>query len=103
MENIISDIRQPINFESPEFQDLLSEVMNQKEAINKRKELSEVSFRDWLCDVIAILADKLGYIIQNLKEIPMDMAYSFSSGFQAGRERAHQNSYRNREKKTNIY
>lgn len=100
MENIISNTKQSITFDSPEFQDLLSEVMNQKTAIIKRDELSEASFRVWLCDVISALADKLGYVIQNLKEIPMDMVYSFNKGFQAGRERARQNSYRYRDKST---
>lgn len=98
MENIITDTKRSITFESPEFQSLLSEVMKQKEAATKIEELTEESFRDWLCDIIAILADRLGYVIQNLKEIPMDMVYSFNKGFQKGRERARQNSYRNRDK-----
>lgn len=95
MEYAVSDKR-PITFEDPEFKSLMSEIMKQSEAIQKRDTLSEDSFRDWLCEVIVVLADKLGFIIQNLKEIPMDMAYSFNKGFQAGRERAKQNSYRYR-------
>lgn len=94
MVNVITNEKQPITFESPEFKSLLSEVMNQSEAIQMRETLSEESFRDWLCEVIACLADKLGYFVQNLKEIPMDMAYSFKKGFQSGRERAKQKSYR---------
>lgn len=92
----ITNEKRPITFDDPEFKSLMSEVMNQSEAIKKREALSEESFRDWLCEVIAVLAEKLGYVIQNLKEIPLDMAYSFNKGFQAGRERARQNSYRYR-------
>ena len=98
MENIITDTNHSITFESPEFQSLLSEVMRQKEAVTKMEEMTEESFRDWLCDIITILADRLGYVIQNLREIPMDMAYSFNKGFKNGRERARQNSYRSRDK-----
>lgn len=95
MEYIINEKR-PITFEDPEFKNLMSEIMSQSEAIKKRKTMSEESFRDWLCDIIAVLADRLGFVVQNLKEIPMDMLYSFNKGFNAGRERAKQKSYRNR-------
>lgn len=96
MEYITND-KHPITIEDPEFKILFCEVINQSEAIRKRETLSEESFRAWLFDVIATIADKLGYVIQNLKEIPLDMAYSFNKGFQAGRERAKQNSYRRKD------
>ncbi|MDO4334179.1 MAG: hypothetical protein Q4C58_16055 [Eubacteriales bacterium] len=92
------DEKRAVTLESPEIQDLLSEVMSRSETIKKREELSVESFRDWFCEIIEIIASKMGYVIQNLKEIPLDFAYSFGKGFSAGMENAKKNSYRYRDK-----
>ena len=64
-------VKKEVTVESPEIQQLLDEVLNRSETIKKRNELSEESFRDWLCRTIEIIAEKMGYIISNLKEIPL--------------------------------
>ena len=79
-------VKKEVTVESPEIQQLLDEVLNRSETIKKRNELSEESFRDWLCRTIEIIAEKMGYIISNLKEIPLDIGYSFGKGFKAGIE-----------------
>lgn len=93
-----NDEKKEVTIETPEIQDLISEVMSRTEIIRKREELSAESFRDWLCEIIEIIAGKMGYVIQNLKEIPLDFAYSFGKGFSAGMENAKKNSYRYKDK-----
>lgn len=83
-----------ITIESPEFKALYIEVMNRAEAIRKREEYSEESFRYWLCEAVRELAEKMGFFIQDLKEFTLDLGDSFMTGFNAGRERAKMNSYR---------
>ncbi len=85
-----------ITIESPEFKALYDEVAQRAEAIRKREELSDKSFRDWLCDAIEALADLLGYHIQNLYEFVLDMGDAFATGYKAGRQRARDNAYRRR-------
>lgn len=92
-------VKKEVTVESPEIQQLLNEVLNRSETIKKRNELSEESFRDWLCRTIEIIAEKMGYIISNLKEIPLDIGYSFGKGFKAGIEKSRQNSYRYKDRK----
>lgn len=87
-----------ITIQSPEFQALYEEISTRAEAIRKRDELSDTSFREWLCKAIEELASKLGYHIQNIYEFTLDMGYSFQKGFEAGKERARQNAYRRRQK-----
>lgn len=86
-----------ITIQSPEFQAIYEEISERAEAIRKRDELSDASFRDWLCKAIEELASKLGYHIQNIYEFTLDMGYSFQKGFEAGRERARKNAYRRRQ------
>ena len=86
-----------ITIESPEFKSLYEEVSARAEAIRKREELSDKSFRDWLCKAIEELASKLGYHIQNIYEFTLDRGYSFQKGFKTGREKARQNAYRRRQ------
>ncbi|MBQ9886650.1 MAG: hypothetical protein IJM37_07325 [Lachnospiraceae bacterium] len=85
-----------ITIESPEFQAMYEEISKRAEAIRKREELSEESFRKWICEAVETLAKKMGYHIQNIYEFTLDMEYSFKKGFNAGREAARKNSYRNR-------
>ena len=86
-----------ITIHSPEFQAIYEEISERAEAIRKRDELSDASFRDWLCKAIEELASKLGYHIQNIYEFTLDMGYSFQKGFEVGRERARKKAYRRRQ------
>ena len=87
-----------ITIQSPEFQALYEEISARADTIRKREELSEISFRDWLCTAIEELASQLGYHIQNIYEFTLDMGYSFQKGFKAGRERAKDRAYRRKQK-----
>ena len=86
-----------ITIDSPEFKALYEEVSKRAEAIRQRERLSDRSFRDWLCEAIQLLAEKLGYHIQNIYEFTADMVSSFSKGFKAGRERARAKAYRKKD------
>lgn len=83
-----------ITIESTEFQEMYLEISEMALAKKKREEMTDDSFRKWICRAIEIFADKLGYHIQNLYEFTLDMADSFVRGFKSGRERARQNSIR---------
>ena len=85
-----------ITIDSPEFKALYDEVRQRAETIRKREELSDKSFKDWLCDTIEVLAKELGYHIQNIYEFALDIGDAFNNGFEAGRLRAKQNAYRKR-------
>lgn len=81
----------------PEFDDVLRELALNREAVAKRRELSEASFREWLYNQIEEIASRLGYIVQNLAEFAKDMSYGFKKGFAEGRQTARDNSIRARE------
>ena len=85
-----------ITIESPEFQAMYKEISELAETKRLREKLSDISFREWVFLMIEKFASQLGYHIQNLYEFTLDMGYSFKKGFQAGRERARENSIRNK-------
>ncbi|MBQ2633257.1 MAG: hypothetical protein IJF88_01590 [Oscillospiraceae bacterium] len=102
MVNEIID-KKELSFDSPEIQELFADVMARSEAIKKRQELSDYSFRVWICEVITAIANKMGYVVRNLIiEIPADLAYSFKKGFSAGIDKAKKNSYRYTDKTYNM-
>lgn len=84
---------------SSEFLQIYEEISNLAEAKRKREELSDKSFRDWICPLIEKYANALGYYISNLNEFTLDVIYSFKKGFEAGREEARKRSLRYREGK----
>ena len=83
-----------ITIDSDEFKEMYLEISEMALAKKKRKELTDDSFRRWICHAIEIFAEQIGYHIQNLYEFTLDMADSFKRGFKSGRERARQNSLR---------
>ncbi len=83
-----------ITTSDPEFTDILRELSVQGDAIRKRRELSEDSFRLWLYSAINEIADRLGYVLQNAVEFVRDMADGFQKGIAEGRERARSSSIR---------
>lgn len=85
-----------ITIDSQEFKDLYNEIISQNETKQKRMQMSDYSFREWLCKVIEEIAGHLGYHIQNLYEFTLDIADSFQKGYQAGRSRARANAIRNK-------
>jgi hypothetical protein len=88
-----------ITTEDPEFDDILRELALNREAVLKRRELSDASFREWLFKQITDIGRRLGLIIQDVAEFALDMAYGFKKGFGAGREEARRKSIRAREGK----
>lgn len=87
-----------ITIDSPEFRSMYEEISALAETKRQREQLSDASFREWICLAIEALAAQLGYHIQNLYEFTLDMGYSFKKGFASGRERAKEKSIRNRNK-----
>ncbi len=60
-------------------------------------EQTEESFRRFCAYAVRTIAARLGYVVQNVSEFVLDMASSFSSGWQAGRQRAREASLRRRQ------
>lgn len=85
-----------ITTSDPDFAEILRELDTQGEAVQKRRELSEESFRLWLYSALKEIATGLGYVIQNLAEFFRDMGDGFRTGFAEGRERARKKSIRAR-------
>lgn len=83
----------------PEMEDILAELYNRTDAIKAREKLSQDSFKTWVMVQIQDIASKLGYIIEGLSEFIKDLGYSFNKGFQEGRQRARENSYRYNDRK----
>lgn len=83
----------------PEFAEILRELDAQGDAVRKRRELSEESYRLWLYSALKEIATGLGYVIQNMAEFFRDMGDGFRTGFAEGRERAKQNSIRARNRR----
>ena len=88
-----------ITVESPEFKRMLNEVLDSAAAERRREELSEKSFRIWVCEVVERIAERLGFYITGLSEFIVDLGYSLKKGFQAGREEARRRSYRYQDQK----
>lgn len=93
----IAFVNKTITTADPEFEEVLRELALNREAIRRRRELSEASFRQWLYEQINDIAHKLGYAIQDIAEFVKDMAYSFKQGYAAGRDAARRRSIRSRD------
>jgi hypothetical protein len=83
----------------PEFADILAELTSQSDAVRKRQQLGEESFRVWLYKEIGEIAQRLGYIVQDFAEFIKDMGFGFREGYSNGREEARRNSLRAREER----
>lgn len=83
----------------PEMDAILSELYNRTETIKEREKLSQESFKTWLMIQIQDIASKLGYVVVGLSEFIKDLGYSFNKGFQEGRKKARENSYRYNDRK----
>ena len=81
----------------PEFDDVLRELALNREAVIKRRELSEDSFKEWLYKQVVEIGHRLGFVIQDIAEFFKDMAYGWNKGFDEGREESRRNSIRARE------
>lgn len=86
-----------ITSEDPEFDEILAELALNREAVRARREKSEASFREWLFSQLSEIADRLGYVLQDIAETVADMAFAFKKGFASGRQRAKDSSLRARE------
>lgn len=87
--------KQEITMNSPEMQNLITAMLERSETIKKRNEMTRESFHKWFCQIIVIIADKMGYYIKNVViEIPLDLIYSFGKGFSNGMQRAKESSFR---------
>lgn len=83
-----------ITVESPEFKTLYDEISQLAEEKRLRETMSEESLRLWMCEAIQMLCKKLGYIIQNVYEVLMDVAWSAGQGFRKGVQQAKDNAIR---------
>lgn len=86
-----------ITIADPEFDDILRELSLNRDAVVKRRELSEASFKVWLYEQIVQIGHSMGLIIQDIAEFFKDMGHGFMQGVRAGREEARNKSIRARE------
>lgn len=86
-----------ITTQDPEFDEVLRELALNRQAVVKRRELSEASFREWLFQEVQEIGHRLGFTIQGLAEFMKDMSYGWKKGIAQGREDARNKSIRARE------
>ena len=88
-----------ITSDDAEFGEILAELALNREAVRRRQETSQASFREWLFEQVREIASRLGYVLQDIVEVAADLAYAFKKGINEGRERARRASIRSREGK----
>lgn len=72
--------------DSPEVNEWINDLLEQDFAKQKRKTLTESSFRQWVYSVIRMIASNLGYVIQDFKEFWCDISDNFMDGFNSGKK-----------------
>lgn len=64
-----------------------------RKPVKKRQQLSELSFKIWLIDIATRVANRLGYHIQNIAVLIIEMNSSIKKGFNAGRDEAKKEAF----------
>lgn len=78
---------------------MLRELALSQQAVAKRRQLSEDSFRIWLVEQIQSISARLGFVVQNIAEFAMDVVDGWKSGYRDGRQAARERSIRARKKR----
>lgn len=77
-----------ISATSEEVQDVLNDILEHDITMQRRRELSDASFKEWLYDTVRTILAKLGYQVQNFEDFWVDLGISISTGWNEGREQA---------------
>lgn len=67
---------------------VMDDLLERDIAQQKRKELSDESFKEWVYNTLYLIFAKLGYRLQAFEDFWRDIGISISSGWRAGREQA---------------
>ena len=71
-----------------DLQAALDHILESEAAKNKREQLSEKSFREWIYSMLRIACAKMGYALQTIEEFWTDVKGSIRSGWRDGVEQA---------------
>ncbi len=86
-----------------EVRDALNDLLEHDMAIQKRRELSEQSFKEWAYCTIRTIFAELGYRLQSFEEFWQDIGICISKGWQEGREQARKEAKLRREMRERRY
>lgn len=73
---------------SDEVRELMNDILEHDVARQRRQELSEESFKEWLYDTMRRIVAKLGYTLQKFEDFWEDLGINISNGWHEGREQA---------------
>ncbi len=71
-----------------EVRDALNDLLEHDMAKQRRQELSEQSFREWVYSTLRALFANLGYQLQSFEEFWQDIGINISEGWKEGRKQA---------------
>lgn len=77
-----------ISATSEEVRDVMNDILEHDIAMQRRRELSEESFKEWLYNTVRAIFAKLGYQLQNFEDFWVDIGISIKEGWSDGREQA---------------
>lgn len=77
-----------VSASSDEVRAALDDLLQRENAIEKRKILSEASFKEWIYNTLYHIFAQMGYRLQSFEEFWRDVGVSVSSGWADGRKQA---------------
>lgn len=77
-----------ISASSDEVQAAMNDLLERDIARQRRKEMADASFREWIYDILRSVFAKLGYKLQSFEEFWQDVGINISAGWNEGREQA---------------
>ena len=77
-----------ISAASEEVQDVMNDILERDITMQRRHELSDESFKEWLYNTVRRIFAKLGYQLQNFEDFWVDIGISITTGWNEGREQA---------------
>ena len=79
-----------ISASSDEVRAAMNDLLQREEAQERRRTMSEISFKEWLYRALYTIFAQLGYRLQAFEDFWCDIGISITSGWNEGREQARQ-------------
>lgn len=77
-----------ISATSEEVQDVINDILERDITVQRRRELSDESFKEWLYNTVRTIFAKLGYQLQSFEDFWVDIGINIVTGWNEGREQA---------------
>jgi len=77
-----------ISASSEEVRAAMENLLKNEVAQQKRYQLSEASFKEWVYNTLYRVFENMGYYLQSFEEFWRDIGISIKSGWKAGRSQA---------------